>query len=458
MVGRVVVASRGGRGGTSACELRVDGDADVTDEVLVAAPLVVEGGPSDVAAAVKRVGDGGLAELLLLDTAVADKGAEDKGVCGGRGKDELDRGEEGTVLLAAALLDDVGNAVEGNTDDAKAEGEEEGELDLVLDRHAAAQDDGDGEEDEEQVGEDVARGRGDELGVALAAAGAGVREDLPVVGKGTAFGQVAYDDGGKGEEEEPADDDKGAVVGAFPGDVGEATEEFEDCVFEGPEAEGKQLAAIQRRAHTGHRRDRDIRCCVKDAAEEDEATGNLSATEVICGQIYAAQVDIVGAVDEDVVDATHAQEERHEGSSGDAVLGKEALGADEATDEAQDDDAGAQGRGPPADEEGGLVVAEVAIVGGIRVDGHGGGQSQPVEATTVCVSSVWCDISWSGGDAGPKAGQDVVSTPRTGRLWLALGQQHQRTDTVAPGRAHAEGSRRAREAVGCGVGGRWVVD
>lgn len=196
-----------GRHGTAGdlAQLWVDGEADVADEILVAAPVLMEGRAArGCAAAVKRVGGRGAAEFLLLEAAVADKGAEDEGVGRGGGEEDLDRGEEGAVLLAAVAADDVGDAVERDAHNGEAEGEEEHELDLALDLHVAAQEDGDGEDDEHEVGEDVAGGHGDELDVALAALAAGIGEDLPVVVEGPALDEVADDDGDEGGEQGPA--------------------------------------------------------------------------------------------------------------------------------------------------------------------------------------------------------------------------------------------------------------
>lgn len=71
----------------------------------------------------------------------------------------------------------------------------------------ALDDDGNGENDEHQVGENVAGGHGDELDVALATLTAGVRQDLPVMFKGIALGKIANDDGDEGEPKGPSDSD-----------------------------------------------------------------------------------------------------------------------------------------------------------------------------------------------------------------------------------------------------------
>lgn len=63
------------------------------------------------------------------------------------------------------------DAVDGHADDAKGKGEEQDQLDLAGQAHLGTDDHGDGEEDEEEVGNNIADGHGNELGVALAALG-----------------------------------------------------------------------------------------------------------------------------------------------------------------------------------------------------------------------------------------------------------------------------------------------
>lgn len=120
------------------------------------------------------------------------------------------------------LFKDVRYAVEGDADDGQAQREEQDELYFSADRHGAADNDGNGKDDEEQVGKNVARGHGDELHVALTALSAWIGQDLPIVVERLAFGEVTDDDGNKGEEEGPAEGDEGGLVGALPGDAGKA--------------------------------------------------------------------------------------------------------------------------------------------------------------------------------------------------------------------------------------------
>ena len=121
----------------------------------------------------------------------------------------------------------------------------------------------------------------------------------------------------------------------------------------------------------GERRERDIRRSVQYAREQHEAAGNLPVPKIRRRQLDAVKVSIVGAVQEDIVDASHAQEERYQGDGGHPVLGEQALSADEATDDAQADDARAEGRRPPADKEGWLVEFKVAEGRRVRVERHG---------------------------------------------------------------------------------------
>lgn len=83
---------------------------------------------------------------------------------------------------------------------------EEGWGDLPFHGHGGAEYDWDGEDDEEEVGDDVACAHGDELGVPLATLRSGVRYHLPIVGEGATFGESCDDDADEGEHQEPADE------------------------------------------------------------------------------------------------------------------------------------------------------------------------------------------------------------------------------------------------------------
>lgn len=93
----------------------------------------------------------------------------------------------------------MGNSVDGDCHNGQAERKQDEELELPAKLHVALDNDGDGEDDEHQVGEDVAGGHCDELDIALATLTTRVRQDLPVVSEGVAFGEIANDDGDEGE-------------------------------------------------------------------------------------------------------------------------------------------------------------------------------------------------------------------------------------------------------------------
>ncbi len=112
-------------------------------------------------------------------------------------------------MLAPAVPDDVRHAIDGDDDGREAEREQEHEMELSLRPHGAAEDDGDGKDDQGQVRHDIADGHGQELRIPLAAPAPGVRKHLPVVGEGLAFGQAAYHDGDEGGEKEASEVDEG---------------------------------------------------------------------------------------------------------------------------------------------------------------------------------------------------------------------------------------------------------
>ena len=103
-------------------------------------------------------------------------------------------------------------------------------------RQPAARDDRHGEDDQQQVREDVARRDGQQLRVALAAARARVGRNLPVVGERLALGEVGDQDGEEGGREGDARDAQQEGVALLAGRAGEAVEEFEGDDFEEPEA------------------------------------------------------------------------------------------------------------------------------------------------------------------------------------------------------------------------------
>jgi hypothetical protein len=116
----------------------------------------------------------------------------------------------------------VRNSVDGDCHNGQAERKEEEELELSAELHVALDNDGDGKDDEHQVGEDVAGGHCDELDIALATLTTRVRQDLPVVSEGVAFGEIANNDGNEGETQGASDGDEGVVMGSLPAKVGDS--------------------------------------------------------------------------------------------------------------------------------------------------------------------------------------------------------------------------------------------
>jgi hypothetical protein len=103
-------------------------------------------------------------------------------------------------------------------------------------RQARAHHDGHGKHDQQQVGQDVTDGDGQQVRVALPAAAARVRRDLPVVGGGLALGKVGDDDGEEGGGQQDAGDAQEQGVAVLARGAGEAVEEFEGDDLEEPEA------------------------------------------------------------------------------------------------------------------------------------------------------------------------------------------------------------------------------
>ncbi|KFY15896.1 hypothetical protein V491_05518, partial [Pseudogymnoascus sp. VKM F-3775] len=124
--------------------------------------------------------------------------ANHQGVGDGGCKEDLDAGPEGAIVLGAVVAEDVGDTAEGYADRNEREAEEHGEHGLAGERHVGAEDEGNGKDDEEEVGRYVGYGHGDELGVALPALGAGVGDDLPVLRDRAALSEVGDHDGNHG--------------------------------------------------------------------------------------------------------------------------------------------------------------------------------------------------------------------------------------------------------------------
>lgn len=97
-----------------------------------------------------------------------------------------------------------------------------------------------------------------------------------------------------------------------------------------------------------------------DPTPENQSTSHCPMPQLELSELQAVGVerDVVGAVDQRGVHEGHAQEEGYQNKRGDLVLAKEALDANVAADEAQEDDEGAEYRDPPRHEQDRLVVAE----------------------------------------------------------------------------------------------------
>lgn len=225
-----------GRRRVEVSQLGLHAEAQVPDEVLVAAPMFEDGRPPRLGRR-RAVDRASWARVVLvpplLHAPVPHEGSQHQGVRRGRGEEQLDRGVERPGLLAPAVPDDVRHAIDGDDDGGEAEREQEHELELELRPHGAAEDDGDGEEDQGQVRHDIADGHGQELRIPLATPSPWIRKHLPVVGEGLAFGQAANHDGGKGGDKEATEKDKGQVIGPSPVDV-KPLEELENGVLEDP--------------------------------------------------------------------------------------------------------------------------------------------------------------------------------------------------------------------------------
>jgi hypothetical protein len=126
--------------------------------------------------------DGALWSIfLLLDAAVFYKRAENDGVGdGGRG-DYLGRSPYGTVLLASVVFNDARHAHGCYDDEGDGEAEQTDEGEFALERDLRAENNGDGEDDEQYVGNHVGGAHGEELCVAESTCSARIWYDLPVL-------------------------------------------------------------------------------------------------------------------------------------------------------------------------------------------------------------------------------------------------------------------------------------
>lgn len=110
---------------------------------------------------------------------------------------------------------------------------------------------------------------------------------------------------------------------------------------------------------------------MEDATGEHEATANGAAVEVLVSVRKAVEIDIVGAKDEDGMDASHAEEEGDNGQGHDAVLDEQALGANVAACDAQENNGEAEDGAPPAHKQGRLDLCKGHRGRCVRIEAHG---------------------------------------------------------------------------------------
>ena len=213
------------------------------------------------------------AVLGLLEAAITDEGADDDGVGGRCGGEDFHGCYQRPVALRAPAVNDRRHAEQGNGDHDQRQGQEERERDLLLPRHAGSEDDGDGESDEQQIGNDVAGAHGDEIGVTGAAFGSRIGDDLPVVVEGLTLGQRGYHDGHEGRGEEHVDELEKDAHGPLPDHARQALEELAHGQLGGPDKDG-----------------------VEDARDEDQTAADLAMLDL--ERRHPLGFDIVGAPDE----------------------------------------------------------------------------------------------------------------------------------------------------------------
>ena len=85
--------------------------------------------------------------------------------------------------------------------DCRVEGE-----DLPFHGHGGAEDDWDGEDDEEEIGDYVACAHGDELSVPLATLRSGIGDHLPIMVERATLRKSCDHDANEGEHKKPADE------------------------------------------------------------------------------------------------------------------------------------------------------------------------------------------------------------------------------------------------------------
>lgn len=192
--------------------------------------------------------------------------------------------------------------------------------------------DGNREEDQQEICDDVADCHGEQLHKALPTLTPRIRHDLPVVLERLALREVCDADCNEGGSQSAADHLEEYEMGPSPGCACETLEELEDGVFQDPHCR-----------------------CIEDATRENKATGDLPSAQFLGVWWEGGEVGIVCTPDENDMDASHPDEEGHKGEAGDSVFLEQPLGPDEATCNPKKDDGRTEQSDPPADQERWLV-------------------------------------------------------------------------------------------------------
>lgn len=173
-------------------------------------------------------------KLLLLGSRIPHKRAQRNRIVDKRRHQNLHARPHCSRALVPFFCQNVGHPVQRDADCAQAQAEKAHQKDFALKLDARLDQDRDGEDDEQQVGEDAAGCHDEKVRVGLPALPTGVGTDLPVVGYREAFGEVADEAGEKGEADGGLQEAQSEVVTGFASGADEAVEEEEGDCFEGP--------------------------------------------------------------------------------------------------------------------------------------------------------------------------------------------------------------------------------
>ena len=119
---------------------------------------------------------------------------------------------------------------------------------------------------------------------------------------------------------------------------------------------------------------RHLRCRIHDPGSQHHPAPNSSLPQLLVGEIGC--LGVVGTPEQDNVNQTHAEQERHGGSGHDLVLAEEALHAHVSTADAQEDDGEGESGTPPASQQRRLVLVEGPCRWGIIPKGWGIGHCE----------------------------------------------------------------------------------